>query len=340
VSIPETVKTEIAKALGLKSPGLAVELRPPLDFQSNRLYDIRADGYHFIAKQYLQAGEIEEAPLREFKALKLLSHLDIAPQPIFFEPSLAPIVIYEYMPGEMWDRRPPASSDLLKLVQVWLKINSVSADWLSHGSERPLPGLELEFQRDLSAYYDWVSAEFKSGERASEICLELLESRRAVVCELSEHTPDLCFCRADPRFANVIQRPNGQLGLVDWEDSGLRDPARELADILTHPNQEDLLNWEEWQIFIEPYLDVRSRIDRDIAVRMHLYLAIFPIFWLTFIIKQGLIVMDGEQPANWAINGLPGNQRLRRYLARGLAWPDMDYGNALDKLGDLAFFPR
>jgi hypothetical protein len=67
---------------------------------------------------------------------------------------------------------------------------------------------------------------------------------------------------------------------------------------------------------------------------------VLPIFWLTLIIKQGLNVMDGEQPANWAINGLPGNQRLRRYLARGLAWPNMDYGNALDKLRDLAFFPR
>jgi len=30
----------------------------------------------------------------------------------------------------------------------------------------------------------------------------------------------LCFCRSDARFANVIARPDGRLGLVDWEDSG------------------------------------------------------------------------------------------------------------------------
>jgi len=60
-----------------------------------------------------------------------------------------------------------------------------------------------------------------------------------------------CFCRSDARFANVIARPDGRVGLVDWEDSGLRDPARELADLLHHPNQEDLIDAEGWQPFLD-----------------------------------------------------------------------------------------
>jgi thiamine kinase-like enzyme len=32
------------------------------------------------------------------------------------------------------------------------------------------------------------------------------------------------FCRADPRFANVITRPDGRLAMVDWEDSGRAIP--------------------------------------------------------------------------------------------------------------------
>jgi thiamine kinase-like enzyme len=45
----------------------------------------------------------------------------------------------------------------------------------------------------------------------------------------------------DPRFATVIQGPDGHLTLVDWEASGLLDPASDIACLLTHPNQEDLL---------------------------------------------------------------------------------------------------
>ena len=39
------------------------------------------------------------------------------------------------------------------------------------------------------------------------------------------------------------------------------------------------------------------------------------------------------------INGLEANLRLRRYLARALAWPDRDLARELAGLGDLRFFP-
>jgi thiamine kinase-like enzyme len=63
----------------------------------------------------------------------------------------------------------------------------------------------------------------------------------------------LVFCRSDPRCANVIARPDGRLGLGDWEDSGLRDPGREVADLLLHPNQEDLVAGPVWDAFLRPY---------------------------------------------------------------------------------------
>lgn len=336
---PEALTTEIAKAIGIKSTELQISLRKPLDFQSNRLYDILGNGLHFIAKEYLQPDELEIAPLREYKSLQLLSSLDVAPRPIFFEPTIGPIVVYEYMEGEMWDRRTASATDLSKLMDVWLKVNSVPADWVSRGSERSLQVIEQEFRHRLETYIDWSAAEFKPGRRAAEVCMQLLENRHEAIKELSDHTPIPCFCRSDPRFANVIQRPNGQLGLVDWEDSGLRDPAKEVADILTHPNQEDLVSWEEWQAFVEPYMDARSRSDREITRRMHLYLAIFPLFWLTVLIRRGIQLASIGQLADWTINGLPENVRLRRYLARAFAWPNMEFGIILDELESLKFFP-
>lgn len=339
MNIPEILKTEIAQALGLNLTESSITLRKPLESQSNRLYDVWADGHHFIAKEYLKPDEQHVAPLREYKSLQLLSSLDIAPQPIFFDPAIGPIVMYEYMEGEMWDRRLTTSTDLSNLMEVWLKINAVSADWLSRGYERPLQAIEYDFQHQFRAYLDWAKGEFRAGERAAEMCLNLLESRHHVIQELSDHAPIPCFCRADPRFANVIQRPNGKLGLVDWEDSGLRDPARDLADVLTHPNQEDLVNWKEWQAFVVPYMDARSKIDNDIAIRMHLYLAIFPLFWLMTIIRNGIKMASAGQLTDWTINSLPGNERLRRYLARALTWPKTNYKVVLEELKSVEFFP-
>jgi aminoglycoside phosphotransferase (APT) family kinase protein len=339
MDVPKLFEIKIAQAIGVKPKNLTIRLRKPLDFQSNRLYDIWADGYHFIAKEYLQPKELDIAPLREYKALRLLSPLDIAPKPIYFDPSLDPLVIYEYMEGEMWDRRPPTAVDFTKLMGVWLKINDQPADWLSRGYERSLKAVESEFLGQARIYVEWVRSEFKPGERAADKWLQLLESFQGIIEELSGYVPVTCFCRADPRFANVIQRLNGQLGLVDWEDSGLRDPARDLADIVTHPNQEDLVNWNAWQAFLEPYLAVRSRIDRDISRRMHLYLAIFPFFWLAIISKHGIRLASTGQLKSWNVNGLPGNERLRRYLARAAAWPKMDFGDSLDSLETIVFFP-
>jgi hypothetical protein len=43
---------------------------------------------------------------------------------------------------------------------------------------------------------------------------------------------------------------------------------------------------------------------------------------------------------NWTVNGRSGNERLRRYLARAAAWPDMDYSDFLARLEAIEFFPE
>jgi hypothetical protein len=340
MDVQKIVRTVIAKEIGIKPKSLTIILRKPLDFQSNCLYDIWADEDHFIAKEYLKTNELEAAPRREYKALQLLSPLDIAPQPVYYKPAVGPLVIYKYMEGEMWDRRASSAADIAGLMEVWLKINAQEADWISRGYERPLKAVEAEFLQHVKTYADWAGSEFKPGTRTVDLLMILLESRHAVVRELSEHTAVTCFCRADPRFANVIQRPNGKLGLVDWEDSGLRDPARDLADVITHPNQEDLVSWKAWQVSLELYLAVRSQIDEGISRRTHLYLAIFPFFWLTGIIQHGIHLASTGHLKNWTVNGLPGNERLRRYLARAAAWPGMDFSDTLTGFEEIEFFPE
>lgn len=333
----------VARAISLPQADIHLIERPALEHQSNRLYDVHAGKHHLILKEYLKPDEWDDAPRREFGALQLLAPLDIAPNPVFYEPADAPhspLVAYEYMEGAMWDRRKPAPAQLAQLAEVWLKMNSLPTQglWPSRGLGSLLEA-GARIRDRFQTYARWAEAEFPSAQRAAEMCLAVLESRHAVIVELEQAEPVLCFCRADPRFANVIQRPKGRLGLVDWEDGGLRDPACDLADILTHPNQEDLLSPEEWQRFVQPYRSARTGLDSDLPRRMKLYQAIFPIYYASAIIGLGLARHHTKTLTGWTANTLPPNQRLRRYLARAQAWPNNDFSEQLAKLGELEFFP-
>ena len=147
------------------------------------------------------------------------------------------------------------------------------------------------------------------------------------------------FCRSDARFANVVERPDGRLGLVDWEDSGLCDPAREVSDLMFAANQEDLLSSDEWEAFLRPYLAVQTPRDPLLRQRIHLYAALYPLYWLALLFRIGLERAREGTLATWTVNGLPADVRLRRYLARALAWPDRDFSGQLAELEDLRLFP-
>jgi aminoglycoside phosphotransferase (APT) family kinase protein len=337
--------TIVAKVTGLSSSEVNVSLRPPLEHQSNRLYDAWAGDRHLIAKEFLKPKEQQDAPWREFEALELLAPLDIAPQPVahILPHSAArnPIVLYEFMEGEAWDRHRPSATELAQLAEVWLKINSVTADdlWPSRGQERSLEEIETGFHTDLETYADWVEAEFPAGRRAVDLCFLVLESRQSAMRELFDQTPALRFCRADPRFANIIQRPDDRLGLVDWEDCGLRDPARDLADLMTHPNQEDLVSSKAWKAFLKPYLALQGKSDRQLKRRIDLYMALFPIYWLIALIRHGIQLAREGRLKGWMEHGLPAGEKLRRYLARGLAWPELKFARQMQTLSRVAFFP-
>ncbi len=224
-----------AHATGLSSADVAIAVRQPLDHQSNRLYDLRAGERHLILKEYLKPQEFAEAPVRAFRALEIMAPLDIAPRPIVIhaepEPPLGPVVVYEYMDGDMWDRRRPTASDLAALADVWLRMHAVEREglWPSRGYERPLTEVWNRLSARVQDYIAWTRAPSHAGRDAADLCAVILERCGVAARDLMDHTPPLRFCRADTRFANVIQRPDGRLGLVDWEDSGLRDPARDAA---------------------------------------------------------------------------------------------------------------
>ena len=73
--------------------------------------------------------------------------------------------------------------------------------------------------------------------------------------------------------------------------------------------------------------------------RVHLNLALFPIYFLSVIIKEGGVLAAQRRLNGWTVNGLPAALRLQRYLARALAWPDLAFDREFDALAKFEFFP-
>jgi aminoglycoside phosphotransferase (APT) family kinase protein len=346
--VDERLTATVARLAGCAPAAVRIEPRTPLEHQSNRLYEAWADGRRLIVKEYVKPEEFSTGPIHEYRSLELLAPLDVAPQPVGVDleygPERGPIVVYEYLAGEMWDRRRPSMDELRQLAEAWLKVQTVSPDveWESRTLSRIVAVRYARFRERLLAYRAWTEAAFPAGVPTALRCVEVLERRWPEVAELDElggRPLRRWFCQADSRFANVIRRPDGRIGLVDWEDSGLEDPAREVMGLLSHPNQEDLLAPQEWQAFLKPYLAAQAALDPSLPRRIELYAAIYPMFWLSLLCQEGIRRAQEGRLAGWTINGLPANERLRRYLAQAVAWPDRDFSRRLDGVAGLTFFP-
>ena len=340
----EKIVSILAEETGLPRDAFTVSLRAPLDHQSNRLYDVWAGDRHLAVKEFLKPAEFGHAPVREYRSLVLLADTGIAPQPILYRPISAasprPLVIYEYLEGEMWDRYCPSAGELAELADLWTTVASIPGEdlWPARGAERSFEELEATLRSAFQEYAAWAKAEYPAGLELAHQCRTVLQSRHGVVEGLSGQAPGWCFCHADPRFANIIRRPDAGLGWVDWEDAGLRDPARDLADFVRHPNQEDLLSMEEWRPFLDPCLASRASLDPGVRHRFHLYLALFPLGYLAVLLREGVRRAAGGNLRGWKINGIPANERLRRFLARAQAWPEADFTAQLLALSGKEFF--
>jgi hypothetical protein len=108
------------------------------------------------------------------------------------------------------------------------------------------------------------------------------------------------------------------------------------VDLLHHPNQEDLIDVEGWQPFLDRYMPSR-KVDAGFGERLRGYLALFPVFWLGVLRTDGLAGRRAAPCPGWLINEVEPNQRLRRYVARGLARPAIDTNDWLSDVADVTF---
>jgi hypothetical protein len=297
----EILKQRVTAALGLAVNDVSLALRRPLTYQSNRLYDLRAGRDHWIVKEFCRPDEFELAPRREYQSLKRLERLDVAPRPIFLQvaprPPLGPFVVYEYMPGQMWDRRRPAAAELAQLADIWSAFAELPVDDLlmARAYEGSPDQTAARWQRDFEAYAAWAEMKYPAALPAARLCQQALTMHQDMV---------------------------------------------DLADLIVHANQEDLLSAGEWQAFLTPYLAARRPADPGLERRLQLYQVLLSFTWLSILLSRGVTLAQNGRLNGWLVNEMPANQRLRRYLARVLAWPAADFLEELRSLGGLAFFPE
>lgn len=326
-------------------PDIEVTERKRLTHQSNDLYDIKFDNVHWIAKVYVRADEFSTSPQREYTALQKLAHLDIAPKPIAYLPYPdydQPIVIYEYMQGEMLNRKSPSTKQWHALAELWLKVSTIS-EQISHIARIAGDPIKQRLERSQSRYQiylKWAEANFPQGLAYVQKITNLYDSHADLFHELENlpHTP--LFIRSDPRFANIIVRPDGRLGMVDWEDSGLGDIAGDLSEVSIHANNEDLVTSEDWSEFLRVYQDNSLYDDLTLLRRIDIYRLLHSIVWLGGLLAINVQQIEAGQPLMKTINEMQANLRLRRYYARCLAYPKIDFLAEFEASEGIQFFPN
>ncbi len=342
----QIIRQTVQDLTGVPSTAIIIKERPRLSYQSSNLYDVKFGESHWIAKEFVKADEFTESPAREYNALKLLQPYDIAPVPIAFLPYPDyehPVVLYEFMEGEMWDRRKPSAQELTTLADSWLTTYQATRDglWKSRlfADDSVLNNVQ-RYRVNFKFYQEWAETYFPEGLIHAKRADALFDEHADVIQALHDAPVTHLFSRSDPRFANIIARPDGRVGFVDWEDSGLRSPMRTIAGLLFHPNQEDLLTSQEWQAFLCPLMENYPIKTDDIRAILRGYQAIIPIAWMSFILAMGVRRAQSGNNDTWLVNTMNPNQRFRRYLAHALNWDDDNFEAHLRKCDGIRFFPE
>jgi hypothetical protein len=141
--------------------GLTVAERQALPHQGNRLFDVWLGSTHLIAKLFCHPDPKRRliSAEREHNALQLLHSSALAPGPRGFRGGPEPVVIYDYVPGSMWDRQSPSPVQLYQLAEAWVRLAEVPTAglWLAQGQDQSWSAIESLLRGRVQAYADWAS---------------------------------------------------------------------------------------------------------------------------------------------------------------------------------------
>jgi len=209
----------------------------------NDNFRVRDAGFDWVVKRY-RSGEgaslFPVLPEAEANALHALSGSGVAPEPVAFFRAGAPVLVYEYWPGEAWREGVIAVADLLR------RLRAVPAEGLR--GFRPLPvGPE-----GILAQGD----DLLEGIRHDDLAARLCSLRPTPVEGPALRRPSLAH--TDVGAGNLIVGAGG-IRLIDWQCPGIGDPAEDAWAFLS-PVFQILFNHaplarDECETFVKAYDD-------------------------------------------------------------------------------------
>jgi len=205
----------------------------PLASGNNRLWRVTRAADDWVVK--LTIRDDRDRARREYAALTLMAHAapGIAPTPLYLDPDTYEqgVVVQTWVAGTPLWSPPNDDAAWLKVVQAYARVHAArrpdGAAWAA--SDEPLlrPATLAEARAGAHSLAQQLPPEGQTAPLAA-----LLAALDALTL------PDLPVTwgwgHGDANIRNSVASEGG-VTLVDWEYSGVTDPAQEIAKLMSHP---------------------------------------------------------------------------------------------------------
>lgn len=238
-------------------------------------HDVVFDGDR-VVKRYRSWDEGEAD--REWAGLTLLHRCapGLAPEPMKLRvEGGAPVLVMGRLPGEPLGADPLSREQVTALGRILRRMHTaVPVDELRHLGERRWGPAEL-----VPMLRSWILERHepagRSVERALQAAARWLDD--PVVTLLAGPLAKSAFTHADGNIANILW-DGKRCYVVDFEDSGVGDPAYEVADLLEHVS-----------VWLPGLLDPQHlvavlELTTDQEARLHDFRRLFAVHWLLMLL--------------------------------------------------------
>jgi aminoglycoside phosphotransferase (APT) family kinase protein len=267
---------------------------------NNAVYRVRVAGEQFGCKLFVTDERRRAA--REWAALSTLhaAGLKMAPRPVTLAadgPLPQPVIVYHWVDGTPFSTPTPTAGDLIALVQTLQQVHyapraaghALLPAWHQPASYADYLAEIIAAHEKIAAWAKAISGAGKAPKDAlpswllglAELLPLMEQAAQGAAAVVGRAASDGCYplpalVRVDGNLDNVLRTADG-LMLIDWEYSGLGDPAYDLAELRWSPRAlaAPAAAWETALATYQP-----SAADAGFAERLAVYNRLVPAWWV------------------------------------------------------------
>ena len=287
----------------------------PVPSGNNLIFRVTRDVDDWAVKFTIR--DARNRALREFNSLRLLEGLNlrVAPRPLYFdqEQYLLPVVVQTWIEGTPLNLPPEDDATWTNILLAYQTIHQVTDKVIQERGLVLLPcGLVTERPEKALTGLAGFLTQIPIGEQPRALIELLAEIEHLALPPIPVSS---CLGHGDATVRNML-RTTGGVVLVDWEYSGLCDPAHELAKIMAHPHARDVSE-ERWQWLAEHYAQMAG--DASFCQRIQVQYALALTWWCVRLVYGRSVLL--QKPTRRLVGSAPeaeisSVENIERYLMR------------------------